>query len=125
MLPLTSLSSALEDRYFAEGVHGELITQLAKISGLRVIARSSVQAYEQGPRDLGAIAANVGPAACWALVTAKIHGSPGPEGMATWVTPLFYGSWLLFAIAIGAATRSYQLRSAAPRQRETPRTERR
>jgi hypothetical protein len=72
-----------------------------------------------------AIAANVGPAACWALVTAKIHGSPGPEGMATWVTPLFYGSWLLFAIAIGAATRSYQLRSAAPRQRETPGTERR
>ena len=72
-----------------------------------------------------AIAANVGPAACWALVTAKVHGSPGPEGMDTWVTPLFYGSWLLFAIAIGAATRSYQLRSAAPRQRETPRAERR
>ena len=66
-----------------------------------------------------AIAANVGPAACWALVTAKISGSPSPEGMATWVTPLFYGSWLLFAIAIGAATRSYQLRSAAPRQSET------
>jgi hypothetical protein len=71
------------------------------------------------------IAANVGPAACWALVTAKVHGSPGPEGMDTWVTPLFYGSWLLFAIAIGAATRSYQLRTAAPRQRETPRAERR
>jgi hypothetical protein len=62
-----------------------------------------------------ATAANVGPAACWALVSAKISGSPGPEGMAPWVTPLFYGSWLLFAVAIGAATRSYQLRSAAPR----------
>jgi hypothetical protein len=61
-----------------------------------------------------AIAANVGPAACWALATAKIHGSPGPSGMATWVVSLFYGSWLLFAVAIGAATRSYQLRSAAP-----------
>jgi hypothetical protein len=68
-----------------------------------------------------AIAANVGPAACWALVS----GSPMPEGMATWVVSLFYGSWLLFAIAIGAATRSYQLRSAAPQQRETPRAERR
>src|SRR5689334_20062045 len=66
-----------------------------------------------------AIAANVGPAACWALVTAKVSGSPGPEGMAIWVTPLFYGSWLLFAVAIGAATRSYQLRSAAPRYSET------
>lgn len=61
-----------------------------------------------------ATAANVGPAACWALVAATLSGSPGPEGMATWVTPLFYGSWLLFAFAIGAATRSYQLRSAAP-----------
>lgn len=62
-----------------------------------------------------AVTANVGLAACWALVS----GNPRPEGMATWVTPLFYGSWLLFALAIGAATRSYQLRSAAPRQRET------
>jgi hypothetical protein len=66
-----------------------------------------------------AVTANVGLAACWALVTAKVSGSPGPEGMDLWVTPLFYGSWVLFAIAIGAATRSYQLRSAAPRQRET------
>ena len=59
-----------------------------------------------------AVIANVGLAACWALVAANVSGSPGPEGMATWVTPLFYGSWLLFAVAIGAATRSYQLRSA-------------
>jgi hypothetical protein len=66
-----------------------------------------------------AVTANVGLAACWALVTAKVSGSPRPESMDTWVTPLLYGSWLLFAIAIGAATRSYQLRSAAPRQRET------
>jgi hypothetical protein len=31
-----------------------------------------------------------------------------------WVPGLFYGSWLLWPIAAGAATRSYQLRSAAP-----------
>lgn len=58
------------------------------------------------------ITANVGLSACWALLVATVNGSPGPEGMADWVTPLFYGSWLLFAVAIGAATRSYQLRSA-------------
>ncbi|MGE5846364.1 MAG: hypothetical protein ACM34O_06540 [Ignavibacteria bacterium] len=32
--------------------------------------------------------------------------------MATWVPCLFYGSWLLWAITAGAATRSYQIRSA-------------
>jgi hypothetical protein len=70
-----------------------------------------------------ATAANVGASACWALVSALVSGNPipSPEGMATWVTPLFYGSWLLFAVAIGAATRSYQLRSAAPRPIRSPR----
>jgi hypothetical protein len=36
-------------------------------------------------------------------------------GIAVWVFGLFYGSWLLWAMAAGAATRSYQLRSAALR----------
>ena len=35
--------------------------------------------------------------------------------VATWVPALFYGSWFLWAIAAAAATRSYQLRSAALR----------
>jgi hypothetical protein len=62
-----------------------------------------------------AIVAMVGPAACWALVIALFgDGGPanGPKGIATWVFGLLYGSWLLWAIAAGAATRSYQLRSA-------------
>jgi hypothetical protein len=62
-----------------------------------------------------AIVAMIGPAACWALFRAVIVGSPATPrfgGIATWVFALFYGSWFLFAIAAGAATRSYQLRSA-------------
>ena len=35
--------------------------------------------------------------------------------MAGWVFALVYGSWFLWAIAAGAATRAYQLRTAAPR----------
>jgi hypothetical protein len=63
-----------------------------------------------------AIVAMIGPAACWALVTALVGGrDPGSKGIAIWVFGLFYGSWLLWAIAAGAATRSYQLRSAALR----------
>ncbi len=60
-----------------------------------------------------AIVAMIGPAACWALVTGLVGGrDPGSKGIAIWVFGLFYGSWLLWAIAAGAATRSYQLRSA-------------
>jgi len=60
VLPLTSLSASQDDRFFAEGIHGELITQLAKLSGLRVIARSSVQQYRDGARDLGSISRTLG-----------------------------------------------------------------
>jgi hypothetical protein len=60
-----------------------------------------------------AIMAMIGPAACWVMVVALASGrDTGPNGIAIWVFCLFYGSWLLFAIAEGAATRSYQIRSA-------------
>ena len=62
---------------------------------------------------LSPIVALVEPAACWALVKALSSGGDPKVGIATWVVGLFYGSWLLWAIAAGAATRSYQLRSAA------------
>jgi hypothetical protein len=55
----------------------------------------------------------IGPAACWSVVTQLIAGSlSAPEGMKIWVPCLFYCSWFLWAIAAGAATRSYQLRTA-------------
>jgi TolB-like protein/cytochrome c-type biogenesis protein CcmH/NrfG len=60
VLPFTNLSPDPDNAYFADGVHAEIITQLARISGLRVIARSSVQQYRDGARDLPAIAAALG-----------------------------------------------------------------
>jgi hypothetical protein len=63
-----------------------------------------------------AVVAMIGPAACWSLFIALVGGhDTGLGGIATWVPGLFYGSWLLWAIAAGAATRSYQLRSAVLR----------
>ena len=63
-----------------------------------------------------AVVALIGPAACWSLVTRLVvGGDPGPRGIAIWVPGLFYGSWLLWAMAAAAATRSYQLRSTALR----------
>jgi len=58
------------------------------------------------------IVAMIGPAAFWMIITSLIKGgAEGPEGMAGWVPLLFYSSWFLFALAIRAATRSYQLRT--------------
>jgi len=62
-----------------------------------------------------AIVATFGPAACWAFVTGLANGDIDSGGMATWVFGLVYGSWFLWAIAAAAATRSYQVRTAAPR----------
>ncbi len=59
-----------------------------------------------------AIVAMIGPAAFWSMITKLLEGGDiGLKGMATWVPFLFYTSWFLWAIAAGAATRSYQLRS--------------
>lgn len=60
------------------------------------------------------IVAMIGPGACWSVVTKLMVDSDlGTKGIASWVFCLFYGSWFLWAIAAGAATRSYQLRSAS------------
>lgn len=61
------------------------------------------------------IVAMIGPAAVWTIVNTFMGNAPstdGPKGIETWVFFLFYVSWFLWAIAAGAATRSYQIRSA-------------
>jgi TolB-like protein/Flp pilus assembly protein TadD len=46
VLPLENISKISEDDYFADGLTEELISQLAKISGLNVIAKTSVMKYK-------------------------------------------------------------------------------
>jgi TolB-like protein len=50
VLPLENLSHDSEQEYFADGMTDELITTLAKISGLRVVSRTSIIQYK-GPRS--------------------------------------------------------------------------
>ncbi len=61
------------------------------------------------------VVAMIGPAACWTLLSELIAGDADFGAMYGWVFGLFYGSWFLWAIAAGAATRAYQVRSAALR----------
>jgi hypothetical protein len=46
VLPLDNLSGDASQNYFADGMTDELITDLAQISALRVISRTSVMAYK-------------------------------------------------------------------------------
>jgi TolB-like protein len=55
-LPLENLSHDPEQDYFAEGMTDELITDLAKISALRVISRTSVMQYKGTKKPIPQIA---------------------------------------------------------------------
>ena len=52
VLPFENLSDDRDNAYFAEGVHDDVITSLAKIADLKVISRTSVQQYKSGVRNL-------------------------------------------------------------------------
>jgi TolB-like protein/DNA-binding winged helix-turn-helix (wHTH) protein/Flp pilus assembly protein TadD len=56
VLPLESLSSDPSQDYFADGMTDELITELGRISALRVISRTSVMAYKHTRKPLREIA---------------------------------------------------------------------
>ena len=46
VLPFHPITSSEEDKSFAEGIHDDILTQLAKIRDLKVIARTSVMQYQ-------------------------------------------------------------------------------
>src|SRR6202041_3191108 len=56
VLPLESLSNDTSQDYFADGMTDELITDLAQISALRVISRTSVMVYKGARKPLPQIA---------------------------------------------------------------------
>jgi TolB-like protein/DNA-binding winged helix-turn-helix (wHTH) protein/Flp pilus assembly protein TadD len=56
VLPLESLSGDASQNYFADGMTDELITDLAQISALRVISRTSVMVYKGARKPLPQIA---------------------------------------------------------------------
>src|SRR5207247_8923675 len=56
VLPLDNLSGDASQDYFADGMTDELITDLAQISALRVISRTSVRGYTGARRPLPEIA---------------------------------------------------------------------
>ena len=55
VLPLDNISPDSNDEYFADGLTEELITALSHVSGLEVIARTSVLRYKGGAKQVAII----------------------------------------------------------------------
>jgi TolB-like protein/Flp pilus assembly protein TadD len=61
VLPFENISPNKDDAYFADGVHDEILNNLAKIAQLTVISRTSVMQYRpEAKRDLRQIARALG-----------------------------------------------------------------
>ena len=63
VLPFASLNPGEDAALFADGIHGDLLTQLSKVSDLKVISRTSVLEYRTGVRNLREISEALGVAA--------------------------------------------------------------
>jgi TolB-like protein/Flp pilus assembly protein TadD len=60
VLPFDNLSGEGENVYFASGLHDEVLTQLQRVAGLRVISRTSVMEYAVDRPNVRVIADNLG-----------------------------------------------------------------
>ncbi len=60
VLPFTSRSAIEENRFFADGIHEDILTRLAEIKSLRVISRASVNEYRDINRNLRKIGEDLG-----------------------------------------------------------------
>lgn len=60
VLPLKNLGDQKADEFFSDGLTEDIITQLSKISSLKVISRASAFTYKTSDESLEAIAAGLG-----------------------------------------------------------------
>ena len=79
VLPLENLSGDPSQEYFADGITDALITQLAKLHGLRVISRTSIMQYKSLRKPLPDIARDLN-------VDAVVEGSVSRSGNRVRVT---------------------------------------
>jgi len=60
VLPFANRSNVQDDLYFTDGIHDDLLTQLAKIESLKVISRTSVMNYRDTDKQIPDIARELG-----------------------------------------------------------------
>jgi TolB-like protein len=62
VLPFSSRSADEENRYFADGIHDDILTRLAGVESLRVISRTSVNEYRDTTKNMRQIGRELGAA---------------------------------------------------------------
>jgi TolB-like protein len=60
VLPFANRSNQDDDLFFTDGIHDDLLTQLAKISDLKVVSRTSVMEYRNTTKKIPEIASELG-----------------------------------------------------------------
>jgi TolB-like protein/Tfp pilus assembly protein PilF len=60
VLPFTTRSTSEDDKFFSDGMHDDLLTQLAKIGSLKVISRTSMMEYRETTKNLKQIGLELG-----------------------------------------------------------------
>ncbi|MDX1556995.1 MAG: hypothetical protein R3212_13270, partial [Xanthomonadales bacterium] len=60
VLPFANRSNEADDLYFTDGIHDDLLTQLAKIHDLTVISRTSVMEYRDTSKNMKEIGTELG-----------------------------------------------------------------
>lgn len=60
VLPFDNRSAIAEDAFFVDGMHDDILTQLSKISGLKVISRTSVESFRDSKLPMREIARRLG-----------------------------------------------------------------
>jgi TolB-like protein/Tfp pilus assembly protein PilF len=60
VLPFANRSNAADDAFFVDGIHDDILTQLAKISALKIISRTSVMQYRDTEKQMRVIGEELG-----------------------------------------------------------------
>jgi TolB-like protein/cytochrome c-type biogenesis protein CcmH/NrfG len=60
VLPFDNRSAKQDDSYFVDGIHDDILTQLSKVSGMRVISRTSVEQFRDTQLPIKNIAEQLG-----------------------------------------------------------------
>ncbi|MGB5448520.1 MAG: tetratricopeptide repeat protein [Woeseiaceae bacterium] len=60
VLPFSSRSTDAENKYFADGIHDDILTRLADVESLRVISRTSVNEYRNTTKNVRQIGRELG-----------------------------------------------------------------
>ena len=72
VLPFENLSSNADDQFFTVGIQDEILTKLASLADLKVIARTSTEAYQNKPVDLRMVGRQLGVGQSLGRISAKV-----------------------------------------------------